>query len=345
VEEDAAAALFDELSWEVSHHSARDPSPPSGAIAAAPHLPPPPRESASPQLPSVIVADTDPEVGAVVEKLVGGAIDEAAEGDLLRKGERAMRSLMQRFPGPVSVDRARFATLTSSSLPRASECGVVLRLVARQRKVALPFVLERLAAPEADVRGWATHLIAELPYLEALPDVLLRLRDPDASVRKSALFAVAAMGRTFPTEARDALMSLARSLDPADRSASLGALGTLRDPTLVPELVRALADGHESVVQSAHEGLVHVTRQDFGTDARPWLRWWDQNSGRHRIEWLIDALTHEVSEIRRSAGEELRATSKEYFGYSADLQARDRERAQQRYRDWWATEGKMRFRR
>jgi hypothetical protein len=334
MDDDAAAA------------AAKAPSaPPSAAISAAPHLPPPPRGSQSPALPSVIVADTDPEVGAVVEKLVGGAVDEAAEGELLRKGERAMRSLIQRFPGPVTVDRARFATASPMSLPRASECGIVLRLIARQRKVALPFVMEKLGAPEADVRGWATHLIAELPYLEALPDLLLRLRDPDAGVRRSAVYAVASIGRTFPTETRDALMSLARSLDPADRSAALEAMGALREPVVVPELVRALADGHEAAVQAAHDGLVQVTRQDFGMDARPWLRWWDQNSGRHRIEWLIDALTHEVSEIRRSAGEELRATSKEYFGYSADLGARDRERAQQRYRDWWITEGKTRFRR
>jgi hypothetical protein len=74
------------------------------------------------------------------------------------------------------------------------------------------------------------------------------------------------------------------------------------------------------------------------------MRWWELNSSRHRLEWLIDALIHEVSEIRRAAGEELRALSKEYFGYASDLPPRDRERAQQRYRDWWVTEGRTRFR-
>jgi hypothetical protein len=63
------------------------------------------------------------------------------------------------------------------------------------------------------------------------------------------------------------------------------------------------------------------------------------------MEWLIDSLTHEVAEIRRAAGEELRSLSKEYFGYASDLPPRDRERAQQRYRDWWITEGRARFRR
>jgi hypothetical protein len=122
-------------------------------------------------------------------------------------------------------------------------------------------------------------------------------------------------------------------------------MGELREPSLVPDLVRALADGDEAVVASAHASLVLVTRQDFGLDARPWLRWWELSASRYRIEWLIDALTHEVSEIRRAAGEELRSLSKEYFGYASDLPQRDRERSQQRYRDWWVTEGRARFRR
>jgi hypothetical protein len=50
-----------------------------------------------------------------------------------------------------------------------------------------------------------------------------------------------------------------------------------------------------------------------------------------------------VSEIRKAGGEELRALTKEYFGYASDLPPRDRERAKQRYRDWWVTEGKARF--
>jgi hypothetical protein len=74
------------------------------------------------------------------------------------------------------------------------------------------------------------------------------------------------------------------------------------------------------------------------------VRWWDHHSTQHRVEWLIDALTHDVVDIRGGAAAELRAVTGEYFGYSADLPLRDRERAQQRYRDWWATDGRARFR-
>jgi HEAT repeat protein len=188
-------------------------------------------------------------------------------------------------------------------------------------------------------------MLSELPYPEAIAPLLMRLRDDDGATRAAAAYALAGVARVFPDEVRDAVVALAGVVDLEDRAAAMRAMGELRDPALVPELVRALADGNDRVVEQAHQALVQVSRQDFGIDARPWLRWWEQNAPRHRVEWLIDALTHEVAEIRRSAGEELRAISKEYFGYASDLPPRDRERAQQRYRDWWVTEGRARFRR
>jgi len=334
-------ALFDELGWQAFADD-EVPPPVSSAIAVPPHTPPPPRPSPTPELPKVIV-NIDDELQSIVDRLLAGEADETGEGELLRQGERAMRVLMARFPGPLTVERSRIAIMAHP--PRPSDCGALLRLIVRERKVALPFVLERLDSPDPEVRGWATHLLCELPYTEGVPYLLARLRDADAATRASAAHALAAAAKLEAETVREALVALAHAVDPTERAAAMRAMGELRDGALVPELVRALGDGDEAAVAAAHEALVRVTRADFGTDARPWLRWWEQNSGRHRIEWLIDALTHEVSEMRRAAGEELRATTKEYFGYASDLPARDRERAQQRYRDWWITEGRARFRR
>jgi HEAT repeat protein len=336
---DDASELFDELGWDTP--AEEDPGPPpSAAIAVPPHKPPL-RHTEPPAEPSVIV-DIDPELAAIVDRAVSGAGDEQAEGELLRLGERAMRGIMARFPGPLGFERSRIAAMASP--PRASECGPVLRLVARERKVALPFVLEKLVDPDTESRGWATHLLCELPYVEAIAPLLLRLRDVDASTRVSAAHALAAIARVYADDVRASVLGMARSADPIDRASAARAMAELREPTLVPDLVRTLADGDEGVVGAAHAALVQVTRQDFGLDARPWMRWWEQNQSRHRVEWLIDALTHDAAELRRAAGEELRATSREYFGYSSDLPARDRERSQQRYRDWWITEGRARFR-
>jgi hypothetical protein len=341
-EEGDPRAIFDELGWADSPEGTETPPLGSNAIAVAPHRPPAPVARAV-ELPSVIVEDLDRELLAMVDRLASGEVDEVAEGELLRQGQRAMRAIMSRFPGPVAFSRARIAT--ANSPPRASECGPILRLVARERRVALPFVLERLMAADAEERGWATHLVCELPYIEAIPRLLPRLRDPDASTAVSAAHALASIARTAPEPVRDALIHLARAATPEDRTASTRAMAKLREASFVPELVHALGDDDDGVVAAAYDALVQVTRQDLGTDARHWLRWWEQNSGKHRIEWLIDALAHDVVEIRRSAAEELRALTKEYFGYAGDLPPRDRDRAQQRYRDWWLMEGRSRFRR
>jgi hypothetical protein len=339
-----SGVLFDMLGWEGPGSDPEAP-PPSEAHSVPPHRPPSarsvPLESG---LPTVIV-DLDHELNAIVDRLVAGASEDErgeAEAELLRQGERAMRVIMSRFPGPVSCDRSRAVTMAGQ--PKPSECGVLLRLVARERKVALPFVLERLADPDPEIRGWATCLLSELPYIEALPQLFRRLCDTDAAIQAAAVHAIVAVGRAARIETRAAIREHARALDPVERAAAMRVMGQVRDPVLVPELVRALADDHSRVVAAAHDALVQVSCQDFGTDARPWVRWWDHHSTRHRIEWLIDALTHESADIRRVAAVELRSVTGEYFGYSADLPERDRERAQQRYRDWWATDGRARFR-
>jgi hypothetical protein len=334
-------ALFDILGWETGAEEPELP-PPSSALALPPHLPPLGHTPPGEELPSVIV-DLDQELATIVDRVIRGEADESAEGELLRQGERAMRVIMARFPGPLKYERS--AIMSMANPPRASECGPLLRLVVRERKVALPFVLERLSDPDPDTRGWATLLLCELPYDEAIPHLVKRLRDADASTRASAMQAISVMAKVFPDQSRDAIKALANAEDPTDRAVAMAAIARLWQPALVADLVAGLADGDERVVAAAHEALVRLTWQDFGGDARPWLKWWEQNTSRHRVEWLMDALTHDVAEIRRGAGEELRALTRQYFGYTSDLPPRDRDRVQQRYRDWWITEGRTRFRR
>ncbi|MBV9947141.1 MAG: HEAT repeat domain-containing protein [Myxococcales bacterium] len=336
-----ARALFDILGWETGAEPPEAP-PPSSSFAVPPHHPPASRTSSGSELPSVIV-DLDLELATMIDRVASGQADESAEAELLRQGDRAMRVVRTRFPGPVTFERARIAT--SPSPPRASECGPLLRLVARERKVALPFVLDWMSDRDPETRGWATHLVCELPYAEAIPHVLARLRDDDAAIRISAALAVSALGKVAPGPLADAIQPLASSADPDDRVSAIKAMAALRQANVVPQLLTALGDADPKVGSAARDALVQITWQDFDADADAWLRWWEQNGARHRIEWLIDSLTHEEAEIRRGSGEELRTLTREYFGYSGDLPPRDRDRAQQRYRDWWLTEGRNRFRR
>jgi hypothetical protein len=212
--------------------------------------------------------------------------------------------------------------------------------------VALPFVIQKLEHPDHEQRYWATLLLAELPYPEAVPAIVGRLFDEQARIRRAARVAAAALAKRGPHVVID---EIEKHVGQAEhRSLAIDALGELREPEVVPLLVRIL-DEHgkrdETTAQAARRALAVVTRQDFGAEPKKWEAWWQLHGAKSRIEWLIDALDHEVSENRRAAGEELRALTKEYFGYAHDLPPRERQRAQQRYRDWWATEGRARFRR
>ncbi len=91
-------------------------------------------------------------------------------------------------------------------------------------------------------------------------------------------------------------------------------------------------------------GRMVVTRQDLGRNPNVWSAWWDIHQHEHRVEWLIQALTHETPSIRRTAGDELKSITREYFGYYDDLPPKERERAQARYFQWWREEGQYRFR-
>ena len=125
---------------------------------------------------------------------------------------------------------------------------------------------------------------------------------------------------------------------------AIEALSEIRVPSVVPLLVGGLRDKSEAISEAARTALMIVTRQDLGRLPDVWTVWWEQHRDEHRVEWLIQALTHDTASIRRAAGDELKMLTREYFGYYDDLPPRERERAQQRYADWWREDGQYRFR-
>jgi len=293
-------------------------------------------------LPTVIV-DVSRELDVYVERYLADPSDEQAEGELLREGHQAMPAIMARFPGPIH----RIPTPSEDEpVPTASSCGSILRLIAMQRRVALPWVLlEHVDSRSEEKRFWATFLLGELAYAEALPALVARLLDPSDRVRQAARWAAAGMARHHGEETARELGRIVRdpTMGQEKRLVMLEVLEEIREPLAVPTFIAVLNDDAEDIALTARRALLVVARQDFGRDTRRWTQWWNAHSSRDRIEWLIDALVHETQGIRRAAGEELKAITKEYFGYYDDLPKRDRERAQARYHDWWATEGRARF--
>ncbi len=294
------------------------------------------------QLPTVMV-DLANDCQALLAQLLAG--DHLAGDKLVQIGAAAVTVLASSFPGPITAELRRGV---GSAPSRASECGPVLRTLARIGTKAVSVLGVRTADHDPNVRAWATRLLGEMPSDEAAHAIVRRFIDDDQEVRRAAL----AAGRLMQgdPEARAMIQSgLAELLSDSNRPeeqrhALIEAIADLRDGRAVPTALRLLEDRSSELVRSAHWALVVLARQDHGLSAAVWTEWWRQNASRHRIEWLIDALLHDSVDIRRAAGDELKSTTKEYFGYYDDLPIAEREKAQARYRDWWETKGKARFR-
>ncbi len=319
----------------------RAPLAPQSRAASHSARPPSKRQSSEElRLPSVIV-DFESDCRALVHRLCAG--DHEAADKLAEMGAKAVSALVAEFPGPLTSELRR----AGDSMQRASECGPVLRTLVRIGSASIPFLVVRTADTDPQIRAWATRLLGELPSRESAVAIAKRLIDSDQEVRRAALAAARAQQREPGARAaiRDYLTDLALDAGRSSESrhAAVEALSDIRDPDSVPSLIRILADSHRELAKSAHWGLAVLTRTDLGSDTRNWEKWWRKNAGRHRIEWLIDALMHENPDIRRAAGDELKNITKEYFGYYDDLPKRERAAAQARYRQWWETKGKDRF--
>jgi hypothetical protein len=294
------------------------------------------------KLPTVIV-DLANDCQALLEQLLAGS---SAAGDkLVQIGEPAVAVLAASFPGPITAELRRGV---GSAPSRASECGPVLRTLARIGVRAASVLVVRTADSDPNVRAWATRLLGEMPNEDAARAIVRRFVDDEQEVRRAAL----AAGRLMQAnpEARSMIqVGLADLLSDTSRPeeqrhALIEAVADLRDGRAIPTVLRLLEDRSADIVRSAHWALVVLARQDYGLSAAAWAEWWRNNSGRHRIEWLIDALLHDSADIRRAAGDELKSTTKEYFGYYDDLPVAERQKAQNRYREWWEAKGKARFR-
>jgi hypothetical protein len=338
VADDEARSIFDDIAEE---HFLDDSGFPQSEqqVSIAPHLPPSSHNRDEP-LPSVIV-EVSAEVTDLIDRYLSDPRDEQAQAGLVRLGEQAMPAIMPRFPGPITND----TKLDEDEPPSVSSCGPILRLIAAQRRIALPFVITHLNVTDEIERFWATFLLTELPYVEAITGLLPRLHDPVDRIRRAGRLAIRAIDRAHGEVVARELGRIVRD-DEAERqrrALMIEVLEDLREGFAVPPLVMALSSEDEEVAQHARRALVTLTRQDFGSDPQRWAQWWKQNGARHRIEWLIDSLVHEQPSIRNAAGEELKAITKEYFGYYDDLPRRERDKAQQRYRDWWKETGRARF--
>jgi hypothetical protein len=270
----------------------------------------------------------------LVTELLAG--DPTAEDRLIALGVSAVAHVINKFPGPLTHEMTRGRA--------ASECGPVLRVLARMGEQATPFVVARTGDSDPQVRAWATLLLAELPHATSVDAVCRRLLDENSEVTRAALRSAGELcKRPGLRESVAETLTVALTsgnLSEEDRFTVLQAVVELKLEPAVPRLLRMLS-GPPSVAQPARWALRALTCQDLGEEMSAWESWWQANAGKARIEWLIEALAHDTAELRRNAFHELRELIRSDFGYRETLSLDQVREVQRRCLEWWRITGKL----
>jgi Type II secretion system (T2SS), protein E, N-terminal domain len=317
---------------------AKKPSqPPPSAYASVASVPERAKAPPPVDLPSMMMGN-DIEHLELVDRICASG-DAVATIELVRLGTAAMPALLARFPGPVAAIPAE------GSLPEVVAMGPVLAVIAKLRKTAVPFVLPHCDDGDVNKRLWATYLLSELAYPEVVEAAARRLGDDDARIRRIAAFVCARLVQLTPKLTLEKMVAFGKDVrvPPPRRIFIFETIGTFGLAAAIPLLIPAIPDPLAQVSLAVRGALVRITRQDFRDDIRKWSGWWTSNIGRHRVEWLMDALLHDDPAMSQPSADELVFLSQKNFGFRAEASPRDRELVYARYREWWQAEGRSRF--
>jgi hypothetical protein len=272
-----------------------------------------------------------------IEKGDEGAVEDAIT-DAVERASEALGELVRRFPGTLRVDRFAVAGRPL----RAAQYGGLLELVVRLGAAAAELLIEQMASAQRDNRFYATVCTAELRPRNAVFALVERLFDQDFGVRAMAIEALAG----YPVADLSPALAKARraihASDPESVVAATAAVIELGDVEAVSDLIGVIERG-DRASDHVRKALVALTAQDFGSSERKWRKWYDSARKSHRIQWLIEGLTHKEDAIREAAINDLRRLTGEYFGYHHDLPRKEREIAAERWSAWWHETGQRRF--
>ncbi len=268
--------------------------------------------------------------------------EEGAAEDVFReavhRADESLELIRERFPGTLRVDRYEL----SGRILRPREHGGLLALVVELGAAAADLLIALMKDPNRDTRYYATLCTSEIRPRSALVPLVERLFDADYGIRAVAIDGL----RSYAFREVDSALEYARhalhSEDAKRVQAAADAAAALDDVAAIPDLLDANQRGDDGAPY-ARRALVALTKQTFGSSNRKWRSWWDKHRKQHRLEWLIEGLTHKEEGIRESSAEELRKITGEYFGYHHDLPRKEREQARQRWVQWWHETGRRRF--
>jgi hypothetical protein len=308
------------------------------------------------------VADND----VWFEVIVGPEVDlDAVEAWAASEHDRTCRF----YVAPEVHFEALVARIHQTPLPSR-----FLRLLARyeERQRVRGGATDGLAAITATARALARRArVVPLPPVETGPTVVLPPPEPVIDVVEdlsgtgitapNAAVVVPRTGATAPAVEITGLLdpdddptavpstyqlAAARTLAAAggpDAVKAIAQLANMRDVESVPELIDLLQSDDEALVEAAARALGVLTAQDFGTSRWRWTFWHRTWGKKHRVEWLLDALSAPDPERRLQAAQELERITGHYVGYHFDLGRRDREAARRRWERWWEETGRGRL--
>lgn len=289
-----------------------------------------------------IVIDADPprEIDDVlddIEKAREGFAEDALN-DAVERANETLGALMRRFPGALRVERFG---VTGRPL-RAAQYGGLLELVIRLGSVASELLIEKMSAPQRDIRFYATVCCMELRPRNAVFALVERLFDQDYGVRACAIEALAGYPMSDLNHALARARRAVHSSDPEVVGAASAAIVELGDVEAIADLIGVIERSDRSG-DHARKALMSLTAQDFGASEKRWRKWYEVARTRHRIEWLIESLVHKDDGVREVAINALRRLTGEYFGYHHDLPRKERDLAAERWSAWWRETGQRRF--
>jgi hypothetical protein len=308
--------------------------PANSAYSYGPTNPPPsPNEKVIIDFDVSITTRTIEELVESLDQQPEGAQDTLAE--LRRRARRSIPWLLEHFPG-----KLRFKRTDVAELPDVADCSGVLQALVFIGRSVIPRLAPILVGGDEQTRFFATYLLSELTYPETVSLLAKRLRDASPSVRQAAIYGLRRSRELeqFPLIVEELRADLSHP-DTRPQLAAMEALAALGDVVATPSLIALLNDDRPDLADTAHRSLIQLTKQDFGQRPQPWMTWWNRNRHRHRVEWMIDGLTHEVSEIREQAFVELRDLTGLEFGYAPDLPHERRQQIRHRFLQWWTDTG------
>ena len=104
-----------------------------------------------------------------------------------------------------------------------------------------------------------------------------------------------------------------------------------------------VGDGLAQVGEAARRALVRLTGQDYRLDSRKWSGWWTSNVGRHRYEWLIDAVLQDDPRLRKEALDELSGPVGRPLALEVDAGPERLEAMHLELMHWWKAVGVKKF--